>query len=360
MAAGDLLAPAWRAVLAGGTSLAVVLVLGRWLIPLFAARQIVEETRKGDSLRLDELHAAKRHTPTLGGLIILAGLAAATLAWTRPGDRHALVLLACAAALGALGLADDLKKLRRGKGIRPRVKLCGQLALGLAAGAYLALFPLEIARSEGTAAGGTTFFIPFAGGSGIDLGWAFPLLIALVTTAASNAVNLTDGLDGLAAGTSLAVALALAAIALVVAAGGEPAGVPAAAGAGEVGVFLAALAGACLGFLRFNAHPARVFMGDTGSLAIGGALGLAAILLKQETFLVVAGGVLVVEALSVIIQVASFKCTGRRVFLCSPLHHHFQFKGWPETRITARFWIAGAALAVAAVTAWTYGAGGAR
>jgi phospho-N-acetylmuramoyl-pentapeptide-transferase len=341
-----------RAALALFTAFAVVLAAGRWLIPFLAARQLLETAEKGDSERLDHLHAHKKSTPTLGGLLILAGIAAGTLVWAAPGERLVLCLLAYTLSLGALGLVDDLTKLRtRRKGLSARTKLAAQLALSAAAAAYLFAFPPEPVRaSDGPL--GTIVLIPFVEGLRLDLGWLFPAFAVLVAAGASNAVNLTDGLDGLAAGSSAIVGLALAAPALMAGQDGAPLGAGVAGGL-EVAVFLSAVSGAGLGFLWFNCHPARVFMGDTGALALGGALGLAAVALKEEALLVVAGGVLVAETLSVALQVLSFKLFRRRIFRIAPLHHHFQFGGWPETRITVRFWIAGALLAIAGVAAVT-------
>jgi phospho-N-acetylmuramoyl-pentapeptide-transferase len=341
-----------RAALAALTAFAVVLAAGRWLIPFLAARQFLETSEKGDSERLDELHAHKRNTPTLGGLLILLGTVAGTLPWARWGERLVLLLLAYMLSLGVLGLLDDLTKLRTGrKGLSARRKLAAQLVLSAAAAGYLFAFPVEAVRHPAGGPIGTALSIPFPGGVLCDLGWLFPFFAVLVCVGASNAVNLTDGLDGLAAGSSVIVGLALAAPALV-AGGGAVSGTSIVGGL-EVAVFLCALAGAGLGFLWFNCHPARVFMGDTGALALGGALGLAALALKEEFLLLFAGGVLVAETFSVVLQVASYKLFRKRVFLIAPLHHHFQFKGWPETRITTRFWIAGAVLAVAGVAAAT-------
>lgn len=341
-----------RAALAALTAFAAVLAAGHWLIPFLAAKQLLETSEKGDSERLDELHAHKRNTPTLGGLLILAGAVAGTLPWARWGERLVLLLLAYTLSLGVLGLLDDLTKLRTGrKGLSARRKLAAQLALSAAAAGYLFAFPVEATRPPAEGPIGTALFIPLFGGVRFDLGWLFPVFAVLVSTGASNAVNLTDGLDGLAAGSSVIVGLALAAPALMV--GGGAPGAAGVAGGLEVAVFLCGLAGAGLGFLWFNCHPARVFMGDTGALPLGGALGLAAVALKEEFLLLVAGGVLVAETLSVVLQVLSFKLFRRRVFLIAPLHHHFQFKGWPETRITTRFWIAGAVLAAAGVAAVT-------
>jgi phospho-N-acetylmuramoyl-pentapeptide-transferase len=274
--------------------------------------------------------------------MIVAGCFGATLLWAQLDRASVLVLLSYAAALALLGFLDDTKKLRTGKkGLSARGKLRWQLALSLAAGAFLYLHPSDVSFPSDAAADATSLFVPCLDRAP-RLGVLFVLLVLLVTAGSANAVNLTDGLDGLAAGVSILAALPL--IALALAPGGAE-GLPSVGGGAEVAVFLSALVGACLGFLWFNGHPAQIFMGDTGSLSIGGSLGLAAVLLKLELVLLVAGGVLVAEALSVVLQVSSFKLTRRRIFLIAPLHHHFQFKGWPETKVTMRFWIAGAILA---------------
>ncbi len=340
-----------RIALAALSAFVLMLVLGRWFIHFLARREVLERTEKGDSARLDELHARKNRTPTLGGVVFFGCTILSTLLWTQPGDRLVLLVLLFVLLLGLLGFADDFKKLRTKKGISARAKFRAQVALSLAAGAYLYLFPLEVESAAAAADGGTSLFLTVFGGPAIPLGIFFVALVAIVTTGASNAVNLTDGLDGLATGTSLLVAAVFLVIAYVV---GQPdlslqLRVPHVAGTLELTVFLGALIGGGLGFLWFNCHPARIFMGDTGALPLGGALGLVAVLVKQEALLVLVGGVLVAEALSVILQVASFKLRKKRIFLCSPLHHHFQFKGWPETRVTARFWIAGAVLALASL-----------
>ena len=339
-----------RATLAALTGFLVVIASGRWFVPFVAARRIQDAAEKGDSEKLDRIHAHKRSTPTLGGVLIVAGAVAAALAWTRPGERLVLILLGYTVLLAALGFTDDWKKLRtRKKGISARAKLAAQVGLSCLALALVFADPPAVTGPGGGALPPTTLFIPLPGMGAIDLGRLYLVLGVLVLTGTSNAVNLTDGLDGLAAGCSALVAGAIAAAALLGSGAAGLLSIPAVAGGSEVAVFLCAMLGAVLGFLRFNAHPARIFMGDTGSLALGGALGLAAILLKLEVVLAVAGGVLVAEAGSVILQVLSFKTLRKRIFLIAPLHHHFQFKGWPETTVTVRFWIAGAVCAAASL-----------
>jgi len=344
----------WRAGIALLTSFVLTLAAGEWFLRFLARRRILEHTERGDSERLDVLHASKKHTPTLGGLVFMGAVLCSALLWTRPGDRLVLLLAAYTAALGALGLADDLKKLRTKKGIKARVKFRVQVAVSILAGAYLYFFPLQVHDGAGSTGLGTGFSFTLLGGGVLALGPLYIALVAFVTTSASNAVNLTDGLDGLATGCSLLVAAALTVVAMAVGQAETSAQLQTlhVEGAHEVAVFLGALLGGGLGFLWFNCHPARIFMGDTGALSLGGALGLAAVLLKQELFLVIVGGVLVAETLSVILQVGSFKLRKKRIFLIAPLHHHFQFKGWPETKVTLRFWLAGALFAL--VSLWTF------
>ena len=228
------------------------------------------------------------------------------------------------------------------KGVSARFKLAVQLALGVGLGSYLYLQPLHL---EPEIAHG--LFVPLGDQIYVPLGIGFVALCALVVAGSSNAVNLTDGLDGLAMGCAVLVALPLAVIAFLTS---DPAasagmGLPHIVEAGELAVLSAGLVGAGLGFLWFNCHPAQIFMGDTGALPLGGTLGLLAVMLKQELLFVIVGGVFVLETVSVILQVGSFKLRGKRIFLIAPLHHHFQFKGWTETKVTVRFWMASALLA---------------
>jgi phospho-N-acetylmuramoyl-pentapeptide-transferase len=337
-----------RAILAAASAFVLVIALGRWFIRYLTSRRVLEQTQRGDSQHLDALHASKSSTPTLGGVVWFACVVVSTLLWAHPGERLVLLLVAYLLGLAAVGFADDFKKLRTKKGISARVKFRLQVALSLLAGAYLYAFPLEVTHATVTTGAATSLFFPFFKDLHVPLGLLYVPFVAFVMAGASNAVNLTDGLDGLAAGCSLLVVSALAVVAVAVGHASSSAAlhVPHVEGGLEVAVFLGALLGGGLGFLWFNCHPARIFMGDTGALPLGGCIGLAAVLLKQELLLVIVGGVLVAEALSVILQVASFKLTRKRIFLIAPLHHHFQFKGWPETTITTRFWIAGTILAI--------------
>lgn len=338
--------PGLRAGAAAAVSLAVALGATPLLARAARRRRFGDREDKSDSDTLNQLHQAKRSTPIVGGLAMLAGTCAGTLLLGAPTAPVAL-FLGVLLALGALGLVDDWTKTfgaARTRGLTARQKLAGQVGVGLVAGGLaLAQGWADPAALERL----TTLQVPFAG-------WALPIgalgflaLMVLVTTGSSNAVNLTDGLDGLAGGCALAATAAYTGVALVT---GDPAlaaraGVVHVPGAEALVVPLAALAGGLTGFLVYNRHPARVFMGDAGSLPLGGVLGLVAVLTRQELLLVIIGGVFVAEALSVMAQVASFKLTGKRVLRCAPLHHHYEFQGWKETKIVGRFHAAALALA---------------
>ena len=275
----------------------------------------------GQSIRQEgpERHYAKAGTPTMGGVIILLALIISVLMFAGNSAEVWLVLFVTVGH-GLVGFIDDFIKvvLKRSLGLKARQKLLGQIIMAFAL-AYIG--SVYFGR-------GTDLWIPLIG-INVDFGLLYYILIFVVLVGTTNAVNLTDGLDGLAAGTTVVAALAYAAIA---ASFERP----------DLAVFCVALAGACLGFLKYNTYPAKVFMGDTGSLALGGALASVAVLTKTELLLVIVGGVFVVEALSVIIQVISFKSTGKRVFRMSPIHHHFELGGWSETRVVTVFWVAGA------------------
>lgn len=332
-----------RHLLAALSGFAFALLASAPLLSYLRRRKALETQAKGDAPRLDELHAHKAGTPTFGGILIFGGAFASAALWGRLGERALVLLLAYVLSLGLLGFADDATKLASGrKGLSARAKLRWQFALSAAVVLYLYFFPLRVEFAAGTSCSGWAIFVPLAGGVPLELGFLFVPLAICVLVGATNAANLTDGLDGLAAGTACIAICPLFVFAwLAGGALGIAAPLPAVEGAGEVALFLSALFGGTLGFLWLNCHPAQIFMGDTGSLPLGGALGLAAVLIGAELILLVAGAVLVAEALSVILQVASFRTTGKRIFLIAPLHHHFQYKGWPETKVTVRFWIAG-------------------
>jgi len=341
-----------RLLLAALSALAVVVVLGPWFIRFVRSKQFLEPQEKGDSQKLDTLHAHKATTPTLGGVLLFAGVLVSTLLWARLGDRGVLLLMGVAAALSILGFLDDARKLRsRRKGMSARAKFLCQVGLSALLGVYLYVEPLAVRSPAMESNAGTCLFVPFIKDLVVPLGAGFVLLEILVVAGTSNAVNLTDGLDGLAIGLGILAAATLAVWAFLCGRADSSAalGLPRIEGGVEVAVFLAAILGAGLGFLWFNGHPAQIFMGDTGSLPLGGCLGLAAVLSRQEVTLLVAGGVFAVEALSVILQVGSFKLRRKRIFLIAPLHHHYQFKGWSEPKVTVRFWIVGAILALASL-----------
>jgi phospho-N-acetylmuramoyl-pentapeptide-transferase len=282
-----------------------------------------------------QTHLAKAGTPTMGGALILVGVAVATLLWADLGNRYVWVLLVVTLLFGAIGWVDDYRKVvaRNSKGLSARGKFFWQSVVALGA----ALFLYYTAQSSFE----VQLLVPFFKNFYVDLGWGYVLLVYFVVVGSSNAVNLTDGLDGLAILPTVMIAGALAVFAYVTghARFAEYLSIPFIRDAGEVIVFAGALMGAGLGFLWFNAYPAQVFMGDVGALALGAALGMMAVLVRQELVFFVMAGVFVMETVSVILQVASFKLTGRRIFRMAPLHHHFELMGWPEPRVIVRFWI---------------------
>ncbi len=320
-----------RAILGVLTALILSFVLGPVLIRQLTFRQI------GQFVRTDgpESHLAKAGTPTMGGTLILSVLLVTTLMWANLSDRFVWIVLAVTAAFGVIGFVDDYKKLKYGnsKGLSARAKYGWQTLAGLAAGAVLFL--------TATTAAETTLFVPFFKDVAVPMGWFFVFWTYLVVVGSSNAVNLTDGLDGLAIMPCVLVAAALAVFAY--ATGNVKfatyLGIPYVPGVGEVAIFCAVIVGAGLGFLWFNTYPAQVFMGDVGALALGAALGVVAVVCRQELVLLIMGGVFVAETLSVMLQVGYFKLTRRRIFRMAPLHHHFELKGWPEPKIIVRFWI---------------------
>lgn len=338
----------FRAALAAVTSFLLSLMIGPPFIRWLVRRKINEMVEKTDSARLAELHKGKGLTPTMGGVILLLAFLGSVFLWGRWDNPYLLMGTAVTAMLGLLGAYDDWIKLtiRERKGMSARGKMLLIFLIAVLAGGWL----YDFARTSGQADALRLYF-PFLAGTYVELGlWFIPFTV-LVLAASSNAVNLTDGLDGLAIGLTVFAALAFGVMAYVIGRFDFAAylKVPHVREAGELTVFCMALAGAGLGFLWFNCHPAEVFMGDTGSLAIGGAVGFTAVAIRQELLLLVAGGIFVVEALSVILQVASYKMFRKRIFKCAPLHHHFQFLNWPETKVTIRFWIVGAILSIVAM-----------
>lgn len=319
----------FRSAMAVVTAILLSMLLGSRFVALLRRLSI------GQSIRTEgpERHHDKAGTPTMGGLLILFTLMVPTLLWVDLTNPVAWVAVGVTLGYGAIGFLDDWLKVRRQRnlGLTSRAKFSLQVLVGAAAGLAIRALP----DFESTVA------LPFLKHAVFDVGWMYVPFAVLVLVCASNAVNLTDGLDGLAIGATL-IAAATYAVFTYVAGNAVVAGylqVPFVRGTGEVAVFCSALVGASLGFLWFNAHPAEVFMGDVGSLALGGAIGVVALLSKQEIVLVIVGGLFVIETLSVIVQVASFKLTGRRVFRMAPLHHHFELSGWEESKIITRFWI---------------------
>ncbi|MAM87311.1 phospho-N-acetylmuramoyl-pentapeptide-transferase [Allohahella sp. A8] len=320
-----------RAILGVLTALGISLLVGPKVIKNLALRQI------GQSIRNDgpESHLSKAGTPTMGGALILVAIVVSTLLWADLSNRYIWITLLTTVSFGAIGWVDDWRKVveKNSRGLPARWKYFWQSVFGLLAGFLLYITAASPAE--------TTFIIPVFKEVALPLGLWFVALTYFVIVGSSNAVNLTDGLDGLAIMPTVMVGGALGIFAYV--SGNvnfaQYLHVPYLPGAGELMVFLAALVGAGLGFLWFNTYPAQVFMGDVGALALGAALGVVAVIVRQEIVLFIMGGIFVLETVSVILQVASFKLTGRRIFRMAPIHHHFELKGWPEPRVIVRFWV---------------------
>ncbi len=320
-----------RIILGVLTSLFISLLVGPYLIRRLNEYQI------GQSVRDDgpESHLSKSGTPTMGGLLILVSIAVGTLCWADLTNRFIAVVLLVTLAFGVVGWVDDYRKVveQDPKGLPGRYKYFWQSVIGLVAAVYL--------YQSATSPAETQLIIPFVKDVTINLGWMYVVLSYFVIVGTSNAVNLTDGLDGLAILPTVLVAGALMIFAYTT--GhiyfAEYLGIPYIKGVGEVAIFCATIVGAGLGFLWFNTYPAQVFMGDIGALALGAALGIVAIVVRQELVLFIMGGVFVMETVSVILQVGSYKLTGKRIFHMAPLHHHYELKGWPEPRVIVRFWI---------------------
>ena len=329
----------FRAAYAAITALLVCFVLGPPMI------EWLRRLRLGQKIRAEgpQAHLAKAGTPTMGGILIVTAIVIPTLLWGNFHSRPVWIALAATVWLGALGFLDDYLRVVRGlpKGLLGRYKLAGQVVAGAAIGLVLVIWP-EKGLSP------TLTYVPFLKYRFVEFGILFVPFVIFIITATSNAVNLTDGLDGLASGLVAIAAIAFAGMCYL--SGhlkfSEYLNISYLRYAGELTVFCAAVLGASLGFLWYNAHPADVFMGDTGSLALGGALGTVAVLIRREFWLALVGGVFVAETLSVMIQVVSFRLWGRRVFRMSPLHHHFELSGWAESRVVLRFYIVGALLAL--------------
>ncbi|MEO0454277.1 MAG: phospho-N-acetylmuramoyl-pentapeptide-transferase [Verrucomicrobiota bacterium] len=328
----------FRSIMAAVTSFVMCLIVGPKMIDILTRLKLGQPIRGAEEVhKLAELHGGKKGTPTMGGLLILTTLIISCVLWCNPTNHLLWLVLVPTVLFGGIGFADDYLKIKKKKseGLTSKQKLIAQIIVSLGAGVALLVDPVtgEAARS---------LSIPFLKDPLVDdLGWMALIFFLFVIVGCSNAVNLTDGLDGLATGCTIPVAGVYAIFAYVSsnAIFAEYLLLEFTPGAEELTVLCAALGGAAGGFLWFNCHPAKIFMGDTGSLAIGGALALVSICLNQELLLVIVGGVFVMETLSVILQVISFKTTGKRIFAMSPIHHHFELKGWSETTVVVRFWI---------------------
>ncbi|MBN1405127.1 MAG: phospho-N-acetylmuramoyl-pentapeptide-transferase [Candidatus Omnitrophica bacterium] len=329
-----------RAVGASLTAFLMSLILAPVVINLLRRFKIGETIRREHVEGIYSLHMQKAGTPTMGGIFILGAIIISVLLWADLANRYILLVLISTAWLGIVGFIDDYIKIvnRDKRGLSAATKFSGQVLLGILVGVIL-LLDVHIS---------TKLNIPFFKNLTVDLGAFYILFATLVIVGTSNAVNLTDGLDGLAVGCVSIVAITYAVISYVT--GNIKFAdyllinyIP---GAGELTVFCAAMVGACMGFLWFNSYPASVFMGDVGALALGGAVGVVAVCIKKELLLVIVGGVFVIEAASVLLQVSSYKFRRKRIFLMAPLHHHLQMKGWAESKIVVRFWIIAIVLAL--------------
>ncbi|NDY43353.1 phospho-N-acetylmuramoyl-pentapeptide-transferase [Dissulfurirhabdus thermomarina] len=331
----------FRTIYAALTALFLVFFLGPWFIERVRRLQLGQVVREDGPAT----HHAKAGTPSLGGLLIVGAVVASTLLWANLGDLYVWIVLLILCGNAGVGLVDDLRKVRyrNAEGLPARWKLVLQ--------ALVFLVAVVILVREG--AYDTRLSVPFFKGFRPDLGAWYGVLAFFVVVGAANAVNLTDGLDGLATGPVVVTSAVYTLFAYLAGHASLAAylQIPSVPGAGELAVFCGALVGAGLGFLWYNAHPAEIFMGDVGSLAMGGALGAVAVLSKQEILLAIVGGVFVAEACSVMLQVGFFKMTGgRRIFRMAPLHHHFELKGWPESKVIVRFWIVSVLLGLLAIS----------
>ena len=321
-----------RIILGVLTSLFIALLVGPFLIKRLSEYQ---NGQKNIREYVPETHLVKSGTPTMGGLLILISIAVSTLCWSDLSNRYVWVVLIVTLLFGVIGWVDDYKKIvqQNSKGLSAKYKYFWQSIIAIAA-AFILYHGAQVPAE-------TELIVPFVKLVNLDLGWFYIVLAYFVIVGSSNAVNLTDGLDGLAILPTVMVSGALAIFAYV--AGhvyfARYLGIPFIPGVGEVAIFCGAMVGSGLGFLWFNTYPAQVFMGDIGALALGAALGIVAVSVRQELALFIMGGVFVMETVSVILQVGSYKLTGRRIFHMAPLHHHYELKGWPEPRVIVRFWI---------------------
>ena len=348
--------PSFQATVAILLSFSICVLFGPRVIN-WLRQQKIGDAGSFDQADMDRLMQSKHGTPTMGGLLILAAIAGSTLLLANLRNGYVQLALVCLTWLGAVGAADDWLKLTAGRrsgsrqGLRGVEKLLLQVGLAIVVISFTFWYGHRLQSTQ-------SFYLPFFKDYVIPLnGVGFVLIGVLVMTGSSNAVNLTDGLDGLAAGTMAIVSFAFMILALISDSSGlaDYLFLPYIKQSGQMAVLAGAMTGACLGFLWYNCHPARVFMGDTGSLALGGLIGYIAIVIRQELMLFMVGGIFVLEAMSVLIQVSYFKYSrrkygeGRRIFLMAPLHHHFQKLGWTETQVVVRFWLIGAMLAAMAL-----------
>ena len=338
----------FRSFGAGVTAFLISIVLGGVFIKFLTNRQFKENIRTDGP----ESHISKAGTPTMGGVFIVTAIGISSILWVNLTSEIIWVVLLFTLSYALIGFLDDWMKYTHGRGMRARIEFLLQIIFA----AFFVLiimsdmtgFTMALSSTEIADYSFTSVIIPFFKKAVFDLSWLYIPFAIIVVVGSSNAVNLTDGLDGLAIG-SIAVAAATYIVFAYLTGHVEFSRylqIPYIPEAGELAVFLSAVGGACLGFLWYNSHPAQVFMGDVGSLALGAAIGAVALIIKQEILLVIVGGLFVMESLSVIIQVFSFKLTGNRVFKMAPLHHHYQKKGYPEPKIVTRFWIVGILLAV--------------
>lgn len=330
----------FRSAMAVLTSFLISLIFGPVLIKKLKELKIGENIRKEESAKLHDLHRNKQDTPTMGGILILTAVISSTLLWADIFNRYIIVVLFSTVWLGITGFIDDyLKQIKKkSKGLTATAKFTSQIVLGLVLGIVLLLGSQNNVKLD----------LPFLKNTSINLDGLYIIFVILVIAGTSNAVNLTDGLDGLAVGIVIMVALTFSVLSYVT--GNLKFSnyllIPYIKGSGELTVFCSSILGAGLGFLWFNCYPASIFMGDVGSLALGGALGTVALMIKKELLLVIVSGIFVLEALSVILQVCSFRFLKKRIFKIAPLHHHFQFLNWPENKVIVRFWIIASLLAL--------------
>ena len=330
----------FRAAMASLTAFLIAVIFGPLVIKWLKELNFGQNIRREHVESLYDLHKHKQGTPTMGGVLIVLAITVSTLLWANIVNQYIILTIISFLWLGLVGFADDYIKIikKRNLGLTARMKLLNQILLGLFVAVYVMAFtPIP-----------PTLTVPFVKHFILNFGVLYIFFVILVLTSSSNAVNLTDGLDGLAIGCTVIAALTYSVLSYIAgnAKISEYLNVFYLPGSGELSIFCAAMVGAGLGFLWFNSYPANVFMGDTGSLALGGGIGVVAIFIKKELLLFLVGGIFVIEAFSVLLQIIWYKTTKKRLFLMSPIHHHFQLLGWPESKITIRFWIVAIVMAL--------------